>query len=212
MPINYTGFYARFEAPTKKLGGILTGADTLVGDEFEVSFKVEDSITRAWVKNRFGAEVGFFDIDASRKMQLAAARGMQIHAFLSFVAYSETPDPGVYWGEMAVICFDGNDSELFTPFLSNVAAKLCEGIRTDINLGTQDIQKLKEDPNWLPKGTIFLPETSKGSAILKSKRTFSEKIVEQGRNRNIGCYIGTFAIFAILIALILYALHSCSVF
>ena len=42
MPLNYSGFYARFEAPDKKLGGLLTGADTLVGDEFEVFFKQEE--------------------------------------------------------------------------------------------------------------------------------------------------------------------------
>ena len=212
MPLNYSGFYARFEAPDKKLGGLLTGADTLVGDEFEVFFKQEEESTRAWIKNRFGAEIGFFDIDTSRKLQLATARGMQIKALLSFIAYTDTPEPGVFWGEMAVMCFEDDEDGVFRTFASNVASKLCEGIRTDVNLGAQDIQKLQSDPNWLPKGTIFLPETSKGSAILKSKRTASEKIVEQGRKGNVGCYIGTFIFFAAVIALIIFSLHSCGVF
>ena len=212
MQVAYSGFYARFEAPTKKIAGILTGADTLVGDEFEVFFKVEDGITSAWVKNRFGAEIGFFDADATRKMQLASARGMQIHALLSFVAYSDSPAPGIYWGEMAIICYEDDGSGVFSSFVANVAAKLCDGVRTDINLGSQDIAKLQSDPNGLPKGTIFLPETSKGSAILKSKRMFSEKVVEQGRRGNIGCYIGSFVILAAAIALILWAMHSCVVF
>ena len=212
MAIDYAGFYARFEAPTKKLAGILTGADTLVGDEFEVYIKVEDGVSLAWIKNRFGAEIGFFDADTTRKIQLALARDMHVHALLSFVAYSEAPDPGLFWGEFAIVCFKDSDAEVFQPFLSNVAAKLCEGVRTDIDLGHQDIEQLRQNPNWLPQGTIFLPETSRGSAIIKSKRTLSEKVVEQGRNRNIGCYIGTFAIFAIVIAFIVFSLHSCGVF
>ena len=212
MAVQYSGFYARFEAPSKKIGGILTGADTLVGDDFEIFFKVEDGLTRAWAKNRFGAEVGFFDADASRKLQLAHARGMQIRALLSFVAYSDTPDPGIYWGEMAIICYQDDETGIFPSFVANVAAKLCEGVRTDIDLGSQDLEKLREDPNWLPKGTIFLPETSRGCAILKSKRSFSEKVVEQGRKGNIGCYIATFAIFAIVIATIVIGLRSCGVF
>lgn len=212
MSATYSGFYARFEAPSKKIGGILTGADTLVGDEFEILFKVEDGATRAWAKNRFGAEVGFFDADATRKMQLANARGMQMRALLSFVAYSDSPDPGIYWGEMAIICYEDDGSDMFPSFVSSVAAKLCEGVRTDINLGSQDIAKLQSDHDWLPKGTIFLPETSKGSAILKSKRLFSEKVVEQGRRGNIGCYIASFIILAAAVALILWALHSCGVF
>ena len=212
MAAAYSGFYARFEAPSKKLGGILTGADTLVGDDFEVFFKNEDGITRAWAKNRFGAEIGFFDADATRKMQLARARGMEIRALLSFVAYSEAPDPGVFWGEMAIICYEDDDSGVFSSFVSNVAKKLCEGVRTDVNLTSQDIAMLESNPDWLPKGTIFLPKTSKGSAIIKSKRTISENVVEQGRKGNIGCYIATFAIFAIIIALIVFGMHSCGVF
>ena len=212
MAIDYAGFYARFEAPTKKLGGILTGADTLVGDDFEVFIKVEDGVSRAWIKNRFGAEIGFFDVDTTRKVQLALARDMEIHALLSFVAYSDTPDPGIFWGEFAIICFKDDEANTFQTFTANVASKLCEGVRTDVDLGIQDIEKLRQNPNWLPQGTIFLPETSKGSAIIKSKRTLSEKVVEQGRSRNIGCYIGTFAIFAIVIAAIAFALHSCGVF
>jgi len=212
MASNYTGFYARFEAPSKKTGGILTGADTLVGDDFEIFFKTESGTTVAWAKNRFGAEVGFFDADATRKLQLAVARGMQIRALLSFVAYTDQPDPGVYWGEMALLCYIDDDAGVFSTFVSNVAAKLCEGVRVDINLGSQDIAMLQENPNWLPKGTIFLPETSRGSAILKSKRTFSEKVVEQGRRGNIGCYIATFVIFAAVIALIVFGLRSCGVF
>ena len=128
------------------------------------------------------------------------------------MAYSEAPEPGIYWGEMAIICYTDDESGVFSSFAANVSRKLCEGVRTDINLTSQDIEKLHADPNWLPKGTIFLPKTSKGSAIIKSKRTLSEKVVEQGRRGNIGCYIATFAIFAIIIALVVFGLRSCGGF
>lgn len=74
MDQNYQGFYARFETPTKAVGSMLMGPDHLVGDDYEVFFKTEDGLVVAWVRNKFGVETGYFDVDTSRKLQLANAR------------------------------------------------------------------------------------------------------------------------------------------
>lgn len=33
-----------------------------------------------------------------------AAKGWELHYVLSFTAYSEEPEPGEYWGQVALIC------------------------------------------------------------------------------------------------------------
>ena len=65
----YEGFYARFETADKAQGSMLMGPDHIVGDDYEVFFKTEEGRVVAWVKNKFGAETGFFDVDTSRKLQ-----------------------------------------------------------------------------------------------------------------------------------------------
>ena len=62
---SYEGFYARFDPTSQKDGALLMGADNIVGDDYEIVFKTEGERIVAWAKNRFGAEVGFFDISSS---------------------------------------------------------------------------------------------------------------------------------------------------
>ena len=42
METTYTGFYARFDTPSKKDAAVLLGADNLVGDLFDVEFVTEE--------------------------------------------------------------------------------------------------------------------------------------------------------------------------
>ena len=101
--IPYFGTYARFNTVSKKDAAVLLGADNLVGDIYDIEFIVEDGVRTAWMKNRFDAMLGFFDPGTSRELSLCEAKGYKLQALLSFVAYSEKPDPGEYWGEAALI-------------------------------------------------------------------------------------------------------------
>ena len=193
------GFYARFETPSKKEGSLLMGADNLVGNDYAVEFKTEEGRVVAWLKNKFGAEIGYVDVDGSRKLQLANARGQKIHALLSFVAYSDLPDPGMYWGEMAIFCFNPAYEEEMNAFIDRVAVKLAEGVRPQINFGSTTVQKIFDESGWLPGDTVPFPKMEKGSAILKDHQSMSEKMIEQGRARNIGCYVVSWAFIALVV-------------
>ena len=61
METTYTGFYARFDTPSKKDAAVLLGADNLVGDLFDVEFVTEEGTAVAWIVNRFGHRVAFLD-------------------------------------------------------------------------------------------------------------------------------------------------------
>ena len=186
---------------------MLMGPDHLVGDRYEVFFKTEEGKVTAWLRNKFDAETGYFDIDTSRKLQLAHAREMSICAVLSYVAYSDEPDPGLYWGQMAVFCYAPNYADEFDSFINRIASKIAEGVRPSIDLGSQSIAKVLEDSEWLPTETMPLPQKEVGMAVLKDHRTMSEKMIEQGRAGNKGCYTVSIVFLVIVALAIIYGLY-----
>lgn len=200
----YEGFYARFETDSKAQGSLLMGPDHIVGDDYGVYFKTEDGRVVACLRNKFGAESGYFDVDASRKLQLANAREQKIRALLSYVAYSDEPDPGLYWGQMAVFCYSPRYAEEIDGFIDRVAAKIGGGIRPAIDLGSQAVDKLLDDPSWMPTETMPLPQKEVGMAVLKDHRTMSEKMIEQGRAGNKGCYAVSIVFIVIAVLAIAY--------
>lgn len=212
MPQMYEGFYARFDTVSKTQGSTLLGADHLVGDDYEVFFKTEEGRVVAWVRNKFGAETGYFDVDTSRKLQLANARDMKIRAILSLVAYSDEPEPGVYWGQMALFCYGLRYENEVNAFADRVAAKIADGVHPAIDLGNQAFSKLVEDPEWFPNDTTPLPKKKAGTAILKDHRSVYEKMIEQGRARNVGCYIVSWAFIIAVVVAIAFGLHLLGLF
>lgn len=200
----YEAFYARFDTPSKKVGALMMGADDLVGNAYTVSMKVEDGVMVAWIANKFGAERGFFDRETSERIQLALAKGWEVRALLSFVAYSDVPEPGVYWGEMAVFCFSPSIQDKASAFIDRIATRLGEGVRPKINLGQSSVQKMLSNPDFMPKDTVALPKKEIGTAIIKDHLSMSDKMVEQGRARNKGCYVVSWIFIIAVAALVIY--------
>ena len=208
----YSGFYARFDTVSKSEGSLLMGPDNIVGDDFSVVLKNHDGINKAWLVNKFNKEVGFLDVDASRKVQLALAKDQVIRAILSFVAYTDNPDPGCYWGQVAVFCYNPSYRQEFDRFIDNCASKISDGVRPNIDFGQQSVKNILSDSSWLPKETVPFPKKETGFAILKDHRSISEKVIEQGRSKNIGCYVVSWAFIILLVLLFAYFLHSIGLF
>ncbi len=199
----YFGIYQEFDTVSKNEGSDLLGADNLVGDYFEISLDLEDGVHKAWLVNRFDKRVGFFDATFSRRLSVFKARGFVLKALLSFVAYSEKPDPGHYWGQMAVFCYDPAYEQAFGAFVDNVSERLQEGIRPKIDLGENAVAHIvSSDGTWLPKEADSMPPKEKGSVIMKSKRSFGDRMVEQGRSGNKGCYTVSILFIVIVVVLI----------
>lgn len=213
MPdIPYFGTYARFDTLSKKDAAALIGADNLVGDVFDIEFITEDGLRTAWMKNRFGELVGYFEPGISRELSLCEAKNLKLQALLSFVAYSEKPDPGEYWGEAALICYSPNDAEAFECFTGNIAKRMMDSIRPEVDLGEQGYAKVIETKGeWKPTKTVPIPAKKTGVAMLKVRRSASEKMIEQGRKGNKGCYIISWVFLLALVAAVLFGLRSCGV-
>lgn len=209
----YFGTYARFDTLSKKDAAALLGADNLIGDVFEIVFQTENGVSTAWMKNRFGGLIGFFDAAFSRKLNVLAARGWKLQAVLSFVAFTDRPEPGHYWGQAAVICFDPTLEQAFGPFIASTAQRLSDGVRPEVDLGEQGVEQVvSSNGTWTPKKTVAFPAKETGTVIMKSRRKMSEKLIEQGRKGNKGCYAVSWLFLLLLVALALFGLKSCGVF
>lgn len=182
----------------------MMGADDLVGNAYSISMEVQDGRMVAWISNKFGAKRAFLDEEASQKIQLAQARGQEVRALLSFVAYTDAPEPGFYWGEVAVFCFDPSVSQPVEAFIKRIGERLAEGVRPRIDLGSEAIRKMLDDPNWMPSETVPLPKKEVGMAILKQHQSLGDKMVEQGRARNKGCYVVSWLFILVIVAFLVY--------
>ena len=214
----YQGFYARIYTPSKKEGALLDGPDNLVGDRYDIIFKNkenEDGSTSsvAWIKNRFDQVIAYFTPEVSLKLRLAQAKGLELTAILSFVAYSDNADPCSYWGEVAIICYPKAYEEAFSKFVDAVSKKMADGIRLEVKLGDQAVEEIiKTNGNWEQTKTVPLPKKRNSSVILKSRQRSSEKLIEQGRKGNIGCYAISIAFIVAAAIVVIFLLHLAGLF
>ena len=206
---SYFGSYERFETAGKKEAAVLLGADNTIGDVDDVSIEYRDAHHEAWIVSRFDQRLGYFAPAFSRELAVRDSAGLTTVAILSLVGYTDTPDPGHYWGEAAVISYDARD-EALAAFVERLAAAIAEGRRPNVDLGAAAIEAaIAADATWLPTETVPLPEREKGTVFMKKHRSFSERMIEKGRQRNIGCYIVSWAFLLALVALIVWAVVSC---
>lgn len=209
----YFGTYQTFSTVSKKDAGILLGADNLVGDVYDIDIRFENDKHCAWLTNRFNQTIGFFDPDFSRQLSIFKARGLSMKALLSFIAYTDAPDPGFYWGEMAVICYKPSEEEVFSMFIRNIGKKMGDGIRPQVDLKSEGITRIIESKGeWTPEQTTPMPKLGKGTVIMKDKLSASEKMIEQGREGNKGCYVVSWAFIIAVVIGILVLAKSCGLF
>ena len=205
----YFGAYETFDTSSRDMGGALMGADDLVGDVYTIDLELNEDGHRAWLVNRFGKRAGFFSPSFSRKLSVLAAEGLELRAVLSYVAFSSEPEPGHYWGDAAVIAYSPAYAQAFERFIANVGERMADGVRTKVDFEGEGVTRIIEsDGAWIPKQTVPMPEKRKGSVIMKSHRSMMDKMVEQGRARNVGCYIGSWVFIIAVVALVVWGVYA----
>lgn len=208
----YYGRYARFDTASKNDAAQLVSADNLVGDRYEIVFIAEEGQRIAWLRNRFDKLVGFFDKKISRELSFCEARGFTLCAFLSFVAFSDEPKPGQYWGEVALVCYNPNEDYLKT-FTEAIENQIIDGKRPKIDLGRQGLNQILESKGrWLPSKQVSRPKFDGSTSYVKTKRSTTEKLVEKGRAGNKGCNIASWGFLILLAVGVVLSLRACGVF
>lgn len=206
----YFGRYVDFQTASKKDASVLLGADTMVGEILSIERELEDGVHRAWLINNLGARIGYLDPKISRELSLQMAKGLDINAVLSFVAFTDHPDEGHYWGQVALIGYEPAQKDVFDPFLHSVATRMAQGLRTQVDLGPDAVSHIVESEGaWLPQQTLPLPEKTKGTAIIKYRQGLNDRLITQGRSGNKGCYVASWVFLLAAVALALFSLKSC---
>lgn len=207
--IPYYGAYARFTTPNKKEGSALMGADNLVGDRYEVEFRVENGDQVPWLRNRFGKAIGYVIGAGAEQLVLCNARGWKVNVVLASVFYSESPDPGVFWGEVVIICYSTANEAACDTFVQGISNLLAEGVRPTVDVGEAGFEQiLATGGTWLPETREEKFRLEKGQAIIKENRSFNEKVVELARKRNPGCMAVGILFTGGLIVLVLWLIKS----
>lgn len=205
----YFGTYQTFEAYSKEAAGSLMSADCLVGDLFDIRLDLEEGQHRAILVNRFGHEVGIFDHSFARKLGISCAGGMKVKALLSYVAFTEEEKGGRYWGEAAVFGYAPSYEDVFLRFIGGVGEKIQENVRPRIDFDREGIEKILDSNGaWVPEQNLPLPAKERGTVIMKDHRTLCEKLIEQGRAKNKGCYFVSWAFIILLIAALVGIVYS----
>lgn len=206
----YFGTYADFQTASKADAGTLLGADIAVGDVCGIEIDLEEGTHKAWITNSFNQRVAFFDPDFSRRLSLMAADGMVEKAVLSFVAFTDHPGEGHYWGQVAVMCYGAPYAAEFDEFVKNVAVKIAGDVRPRIDFDAEAVDKVIDSGGtWMPTQTVALPDMQKGMAVIKRRRSVTEKLIDQGRAGNKGCYIVSWIFLLAVVALIVFGFKSC---
>lgn len=195
------------------------GADNAVGDIYDIDIILEEGEYTAWLVNQFNKRVGYFDKDFSKKLALFSADGLVEKAILSFIALKDNVEEsddgksvvrGTYWGNVAVICYSPAESAAFETFIANVAAKIADDVRPKIDLGDEVAKNVVATKGqWLPTQNAVLPDNDKTLRYIKRRRKATEKLVDQGRAGNKGCYVLSWAFIIAVIAVIAFAVKSC---
>ena len=210
VEIGYQGTYVRFKTEDRDTAMGWMSLDNAVGDLYTIESKYENGMRSDWIVNAAGQEMGLLDAKFADKLDLMRARGWDIATILSFVAFTEAKDdePGLYWGEVAVIAYDPNYSKAFTGFVSRMQKEMGNGIRPDLKIGKNGLSEIvKTDGDYLPSGRKPLPQRQKGTAFVKTERSANEKLVEQAKKGNKGCYAATYLFYAVLIFAVIYGVH-----
>lgn len=209
----YFGTYQTFQTVSKKDAAVLMGSNTLVGDRYRIDLTMETGAHRAWLVNKFGERIGYFDDSFSRELSLLSAEGLELVGILSFVAFSETPEPGEYWGQAAVIGYSPSYAAEFDRFIDGVCGLIGKGIRPKLSLqGSAVDEIIATGGTWLPSEREPLPDKQRGMALLKTRRGFIDGLVEAGRSGNKGCYFLSWAFLLAVVAATIIGLKSCGVF
>ena len=185
-------------------------------DKKETSKTWSFTIGEATFQRYFGqlhSHTQYSDGAGSLESALAYVKDLPESANVDFVAFTDHPEPGHYWGQVAIICYDSNLDQAFKPFIATTAQRLSDGVRPEIDLGEQGVEQvISSNGNWTPKQTVAFPPKEAGTVIMKSRRKMSEKLIEQGRKGNKGCYAVSWLFLLALVALALFSLKSCGAF
>lgn len=149
--------------------------------------------------------LGFLPDRVYRQVAKLLDEGWICRAFTSLAVFDKNEDR--YWGEVAIICYDKEQADIFNTYVDLTVKRICKGEHPAVDLSTKEIEHIIEAKGqWSDAKEVKLPRLSKGSAYYKTKRTTTENLAYAAAAGNKGCYVGTFAVALIIILAVVWFL------
>lgn len=209
----YIGTYQTFQTASRKEAAVLLGADNLIGDRYLIDCTIEDGVQKAWLINRFNQRVGYFEPEYSRDLSILKAQGMELTALLALVAFTDHPEPGFYWGEVAVIAYNPTLSQAMDAYIAGLSKELGDGRRPRVDLEDRAVDSIiQSQGDWIPRDTAPSLSKEKGTAFVKTRRSVTDRLIEESRRGNKGCYIASWVFLLAIVAALIFSLKACGVF
>ena len=190
MTEDYLGKYVIAKPTSKEEAGKLLGSDNIIGDVYKVVNALEGTTHTSKVLNRFKDSPAFFDEDISRELSLNEAKGMITYAILTCVGFTQIGNDGDYWAEFIVISFPKKDIDIFSVYIDEVSKAIKNNKRPKVDLSQAEIKEvINNEGKYISSSKHPQIEKKKGQVVLKSRVKLTDKMVEEGRKRNPGCFI-----------------------
>ncbi|MCQ2751498.1 MAG: hypothetical protein MJ189_00065 [Coriobacteriales bacterium] len=204
----YFGFYCFLENQLENELCQNKGDNISVGQE--ISIKIDTylndymkELPRARVYNLADELVGFLPKNKATQLQQAEQDGFKIRVCVSAVTYDEGIEE--YMAQVAVIAYLPNNTNFFDALCTKMFENIAGGDHVKIQLSEKELQAILNTPvDKIKLETIAFPKLEKGKAYYKKHATGTEKMVIAASQNKIGCWIGSFAVFAVVGAAIIF--------
>lgn len=201
----YFGTYTIGKPTTEEEAGRLLGADNIIGDIYKIVTEMKDGKHVAKVLNRFGNTPCQFNEEVSKQLSLNEAKGFRNYAILTCVGFTQNEQEGEHWAEFAVISFPESEIETWSVFVDEVSKAVKNDRRPEVDLSLDDVLNvISQKGHFVPTSQHPKIEKKRGRIILKSRVKLTDKMIEQGRNKNPGCYVLGWVFLLAAVALIVF--------
>lgn len=191
--------YIKVDPRSKKQSAQLTSSNSLVGNIFSLKVDIKNSIVK--IHNKFNYCVAEIQGADAKDIILWNNKGLKLTALMSYVAYNSIEDK--HFAEFLILAYPKTQEEPYNNFIENISSKLANGSRPDILLDKFERNEIeKNNGDYKIEKFLSKPKLEKGCAIVKNKQGIMERIIEAGRQKKIGCYIGSILFLLLIVGLI----------
>ena len=205
---SYDGFYLRIDPDTPEGRRALAGSDGIIGSRLkavpskghEASGEAVSAAVRLLTQT--GITLATLTGKDAEKIGQALRAGWSINIVLSLVVYSKEQDG--FWAEAACICYDTNLGPALAEFTKNIIYRISRGTHPGLQLNQEQfVRVIESNGAWYLTKDTPLPEREKGAIVYKSRKVWSEYLVEAAAAGNLGCKFaaGIFWVVVIVVAI-----------
>lgn len=195
----YFGAYQFVQDVTMEESKFLSSSESVIGSPVTLVFNTdEDGRASVGIESSRGYPLGHFSPEFSTRLSQLKQEGLICKAYLSTVVFAESS--GMFWGEFAVICYAPGNDTAWEHYCVNLRARIANGDHPDMHLGEKNRERVIEsNGEWCLNKSVPYDKLERGVVYYKKRRSWSDALVEMAVGGNIGCKVGSWVCFIVLV-------------